>query len=55
VRQDLVCAACGGRVVEARCATCRHSRELLRQQDRLPAGAVLLLALLVLLLALALR
>jgi hypothetical protein len=52
---DLLCAACGGRVGDARCATCRASREYLRQQQpQLPAGAVLLAALLLLLLVLAL-
>ena len=51
---DLLCAACGGRVGDARCPTCRASREYLRQQQpQLPAGAVLLAALLVLLLVLA--
>ena len=50
----LLCAACGGRVADARCATCRHSRELLRERRTLPAGPVLLAALLVLLLVLAL-
>ncbi len=49
---DLLCAACGGRVGEARCATCRASREELR--PTLPAGPFLLAALLVLLLLLAL-
>ena len=52
--EDLLCAACGGRVAEARCPTCRSSRDWLREQSRLPAGAVLLAALVVLLLVLAL-
>ena len=51
---DLLCAACGGRVGDARCPTCRASREYLRQQQpQLPAGAARLAALLVLLLVLA--
>ena len=50
--EDLLCAACGGRVRDARCATCRHSRELLRASSTLPAGAVLLAAAVVLLLLL---
>ncbi len=49
---DLVCAACGGRVGDARCPTCRASLAHLRaQRPVLPAGPVLLLALLVLVLA----
>ncbi len=52
---DLLCAACGGRVGEARCPTCRLSRQHLRDsQPGLPAGPVLLAALVVLLLVLAL-
>ncbi len=47
---DLLCAACGGRVGEGRCPTCRASRESLRTS--LPAGPVLLLALVLLVLAL---
>ena len=50
----LLCAACGGRVADARCATCRHSRELLRERRALPAGPVLLVALVLLLLVLVL-
>ncbi len=50
----LLCAACGGRVADARCATCRHSREVLRRRSPLPAGPVLLAALVALLLLLAL-
>jgi hypothetical protein len=45
---DLVCAACGGRVAEARCPTCRASRELLRSP--VPVGPFLVAALLCLLL-----
>ena len=30
---DLLCAACGGRVGDARCPTCRASREYLREQE----------------------
>ena len=53
--EDLLCASCGGRVAEARCATCRASRDWLRyQRPVLPAGPVLLVALLLLLLLLAL-
>lgn len=53
---DLVCAACGGRVGDARCATCRASRQYLRsQRPDLPAGAFLLAALAVLLLLLVLH
>ena len=53
--EDLLCAACGGRVAEARCATCRASLAWLRdQRPALPAGPVLLAALVLLLLLLAL-
>ncbi len=52
---DLLCAACGGRVGDARCPTCRASRQhLLDTGPQLPVGPVLLAALLVLLLVLAL-
>ena len=52
---DLLCAACGGRVAEARCATCLASRAWLRdQRPVLPAGPVLIVALLLLALLLAL-
>ena len=47
--EDLVCAACNGPVSEGRCATCRSSRQMLRP-DSLPAGPLLLAALVVLLL-----
>ena len=51
--EDLLCATCGGRVAEARCPSCRASLQYLRRQRHdLPAGPVLLLALLVLLLVL---
>jgi hypothetical protein len=43
---DLVCAACSGRVVDGGCPTCRASRGSLRA-PRLPAEALLLLAALV--------
>ncbi len=52
---DLVCAACGGRVGDARCATCRAALAHLRaQRHPLPAAAFLLLTLLMLLVILAL-
>ena len=52
---DLLCAACGSRVGDARCPTCRLSRQTLRDlEPGLPAGPVLLAALVVLLLVLAL-
>ena len=48
---DLLCAACGGRVSSARCPTCRQSLRRLRDdQPGLPAGPVLLAALLMLVL-----
>jgi hypothetical protein len=51
---DLLCAACSGRVVEGGCPTCRLSRQSLPTAPRLPAGALLALAaLLTLLLVLA--
>jgi hypothetical protein len=43
VADDLVCAACSGRVLDGGCATCRLSRTSL-PQDRLPAQAFLVLA-----------
>ncbi|MCW2620805.1 MAG: hypothetical protein JWL64_407 [Frankiales bacterium] len=53
--EDLLCAACGGRVAEARCATCRAALHRLRaEQPRLPTGPVLLAACVLLLLVLAL-
>jgi hypothetical protein len=53
--ENALCAACGGRVGDARCATCRAALEQLRQQSRLPAGAFLLTALAVLLAVLVLQ
>ncbi|MCW2572732.1 MAG: hypothetical protein JWO88_2790 [Frankiales bacterium] len=51
---DLLCAACSGRVVDGGCPTCRLSRQSLPTAPRLPAGALLALAaLLTLLLVLA--
>jgi hypothetical protein len=50
---DLLCAACGGRVGDARCTTCRFSLQRLRDSEPgLPAGAFLLAALAVLVLLL---
>ncbi|MCW2598959.1 MAG: hypothetical protein JWM02_788 [Frankiales bacterium] len=47
--EDLVCAACAGRVVEGRCATCRASREQFRgQRPALPAAPLLIAAALLL-------
>jgi hypothetical protein len=47
--QDLVCAACAGRVVEGRCPTCRAARDGFESQAvGLPAGPLLLLAALLL-------
>ena len=40
---DLLCAACSGRVIDGGCPTCRASRSTLRQ-PRLPAEALLALA-----------
>ena len=45
---DLLCAACSGRVVDGGCATCRVSRRQLPARAPLPAQALLLAALLVL-------
>jgi hypothetical protein len=51
---DLLCAACSGRVVDGGCPTCRVTREQLPASPRLPAEALLALAaLLTLLLVLA--
>jgi hypothetical protein len=41
---DLLCAACSGRVVDGGCPTCRASRDSLPSLPRLPAGALLALA-----------
>lgn len=41
-RSDLLCARCGGRVAEGRCATCRLARDELRTRaDRLVAWLLL--------------
>jgi hypothetical protein len=48
---DLVCAACSGRVVDGGCPTCRASRASLTA-GRLPAEAFLVLAALLALLLL---
>ncbi len=45
---DALCAMCGGRVGDARCSTCRAALEQLRSAQVLPAGPVLLVALLLL-------
>ena len=51
---DLLCAACSGRVVDGGCPTCRLTRQSLPRAPQLPAGALLALAaLLTLLLVLA--
>ena len=42
---DLLCAACSGRVVDGGCPTCRAARESL-PSSRLPAEPLLLLAVL---------
>ena len=52
--QDLVCAACSGRVADGRCPTCRAARRELSQGPQLPAQAVLLAAALLALLVLVL-
>ena len=46
---DLLCAACSGRVVKGGCPTCRVSRERLPGPAPLPAQALLIAAVLVLL------
>lgn len=48
----LVCAACGGRVSEARCSTCAASRTAVHASPTLRPETVALLALLVVLLGL---
>ncbi len=45
---DLLCAACSGRVVEGGCPTCRVSRGRLPGPRPLPAQALLIAAVLVL-------
>lgn len=43
--EDLVCAACSGRVLEGRCPTCRAAREEMRSRRvRLPAAQLLFAA-----------
>ena len=42
--QDLICAACAGRVVDGRCPSCRAAREDFQNQRlALPVGPILLL------------
>ena len=43
---DLLCAACSGRVVDGGCSTCRVSRNRLPAMAQLPAQALFALALL---------
>ena len=43
---DLLCAACSGRVVDGGCPICRITRESLPRGPQLPAQALLALALL---------
>ena len=45
---DLLCAACSGRVLDGDCPTCRVSREHLPGRAPLPAQALLIAALLML-------
>ena len=45
---DLLCAACSGRVLDGGCPTCRVSREQLPGRAPLPAQALLIAALLML-------
>jgi hypothetical protein len=53
---DLLCAACGGRVGDAGCPTCRASRQYLREhRPGVPVGPFLVAALLVLLLIVVLQ
>ena len=43
--EDLVCAACAGRVIEGRCATCRAARDDFQARGpALPAAPLLILA-----------
>jgi hypothetical protein len=53
--ENALCAACGGRVGDARCSTCRAALEQLRSAQQLPAGAFLLAALAVLVAVLVLQ
>ena len=41
---DLLCAACSGRVVDGGCSTCLITRQSLPTAPRLPAQALLALA-----------
>ena len=41
---DLLCAACSGRVVDGGCPTCRVTRQSLPTAPRLPAEALLAVA-----------
>ena len=41
---DLLCAACSGRVVDGGCPTCLITRQSLPTAPRLPAAALLALA-----------
>lgn len=41
---DLLCAACSGRVVDGGCPTCRATRQRLPATPALPAAAMLALA-----------
>lgn len=41
---DLLCAACSGRVLDGGCPTCRVTRQQLPAAPRLPAEALLALA-----------
>ena len=41
---DLLCAACSGRVVDGGCPTCRVTRQSLPRAPKLPAEALLALA-----------
>jgi hypothetical protein len=41
---DLLCAACSGRVLDGGCPTCRVTRQGLPSAPRLPAEALLALA-----------
>ena len=43
--QDLICAACAGRVIDGRCPSCRAARDDFQNQRlALPAGPLLALA-----------
>ena len=49
---DLLCAACSGRVVDGGCPTCHVTRQSLPTAPRFPAGGLLVLAALLTLLLL---